>query len=77
VGFAATAAKECQVLHWKSGHKMGCWPGRVVPSRFSNARALLNAQTVNRPKHEGVAEPIRCKMAGDFDEVKERRRVDD
>jgi hypothetical protein len=51
---------ECQVLHWKSGHKIGCKRKGVWISRVQHpgiAKSLMPVD--NEPKHGGVAEPIR------------------
>jgi hypothetical protein len=35
-------SKECQVLHWKSGHKIGCKRKGRVDFALFNIRASLN-----------------------------------
>jgi hypothetical protein len=61
------------VLHWKSGHKIGCKRKGVWISRCSTSRASLNLMPVdNERKHGGVAEPIRRWMAMDIN----RKRKD-
>jgi hypothetical protein len=49
------------VLHWKSGHKIGCKrKGRVDFALFNIPRIAKSLMPVdNERKHGGVAEPIR------------------
>jgi hypothetical protein len=61
----ATAAR-CQVLHWKSGHKIGCKrKGRVDFALFNIPGIAKSLMPDNEPKHGGVAEPIRRFMKVD------------
>jgi hypothetical protein len=53
------------VLHWKSGHKIGCKrKGRVDFALFNIPRIAKSLIPDNERKHGGVAEPIRRYMAG-------------
>jgi hypothetical protein len=56
LGSAATAAR-MQVLHWKSGHKIGCKrKGRVDFALFNIPRIAKSLMPVdNERKHGGVA----------------------
>jgi hypothetical protein len=42
LGICRYCSKECQVLHWKSGHKIGCKRKGRVDFALFNIRASLN-----------------------------------
>jgi hypothetical protein len=53
-GSAGTAAA-CQVLHWKSGHKIACKRGRVDFALFNIPHIAKSLMPVdNEPKHGGA-----------------------
>jgi hypothetical protein len=62
----------CQVLHWKSGHKICKRKGRVDFALFNIPRIAKFDACDNERKHGGVAEPIR-RLMGDVNLEEEKK----
>ena len=62
-GISRYCSKECQVLHWKSGHKIACKrKGRVDFAVFNDPQMTRHLKALD---HGGLVEQIRCRMASE------------
>lgn len=60
-GISRYCSKDCQVLHWKSGHKIACKRKDRIDFVLFNIPEISQRLLLldNEPNHGGVAEPLR------------------